>query len=144
MNKEQRIEIMKLPDVEVLARTLYGEARNQKLEGIIAVANVITNRAQYSIKRYGIGITEVCLMKWQFSCWNDTDPNLDKLMGDIVDPTIYKCRVIANISVVSLLVDNTYGATHYHHKSITPYWSESNQMNRLVYIGDHIFYREVI
>ena len=33
-------------DVDVTARTLYGEARGQPLDGIIAVANVIVNRAR--------------------------------------------------------------------------------------------------
>lgn len=143
MNQEQRDKLIELPDTEILARTLYGEARGEIIDGVCAVASVIVNRENHHIKRYGIGIANVCLKRKQFSCWNDDDENLSKLLTTINNPVVGKCRIIAMLAVRGLLVDNTDGATHYHHKSIEPYWISGKGMIHTVDIGDHKFYMEV-
>lgn len=143
MNQEQRDKLIELPDAEILARTLYAEARNQIIEGICGVASAIMNRVDHHLKRYGIGIVNVCLKPKQFSCWNDDDPNLSKILTTINSPVMGKCRIIAMLAVRDLLVDNTDGATHYHHKSIEPYWINGKGMVHTVDIGDHKFYMEV-
>lgn len=61
-------------DIDILARTIYGEARGEPWEGKIAVAWVVRNRAERG-GWWGDTIREVCLKPWQFSCWNETDPN---------------------------------------------------------------------
>lgn len=56
-----------LSDLDVLALTLHHEAGQERLIGLIAVASVIKNRAEWG--KWGPSITDVCLAPWQFSCW---------------------------------------------------------------------------
>ena len=50
----------------IIAKTLYAEARSERVEGIVAVATVIHNRANGNYQK---AIKE-CLKPKQFSCWN--------------------------------------------------------------------------
>jgi len=143
MTPEQRAKIIELPDIEVMARTLFGEARNQGVEGLVAVSNVILRRCDDLKKRYGVGITNVCLRDWQFSCWNDGDPNLPKLLVPPDGSVMYKCRIIAKMATDGLFVDNTDGATHYHHRLIFPWWVQYKGMIFTRQIKDHLFYVEI-
>lgn len=67
------------PDLNVLAQTIWGEARQEGTKGMIAVGNVIKNRAEANKKMFGQGIRGVALKPKQFSCWNEGDPNREKL-----------------------------------------------------------------
>lgn len=67
------------PDLNVLAQTIWGEARQEGTKGMIAVGNVIKNRAEANKKMFGQGIKGVALKPKQFSCWNQGDPNREKL-----------------------------------------------------------------
>jgi N-acetylmuramoyl-L-alanine amidase len=60
-------------DRVTLARTLYGEARGEPTEGQIAVAWVILLSLEGAV-------AQVCLAPWQFSCWNQGDPNRARLL----------------------------------------------------------------
>ena len=67
------------PDLNVLAQTIWGEARQEGTKGMLAVGNVIKNRAEANKKMFGQGIRGVALKPKQFSCWNQGDPNRKKL-----------------------------------------------------------------
>ena len=67
------------PELNVLAQTIWGEARQEGTKGMIAVGNVIKNRAEANKKMFGQGIKGVALKPKQFSCWNEGDPNREKL-----------------------------------------------------------------
>ena len=67
------------PNLSVLAQTIWGEARQEGTKGMIAVGNVIKNRAEANKKMFGQGIKGVALKPKQFSCWNEGDPNREKL-----------------------------------------------------------------
>lgn len=64
--------------MKVVAMTLWGEARGEPVEGKMAVASVIFNRAaimaRQSDKAFGESVIEemqrVCLAPAQFSCWS--------------------------------------------------------------------------
>ena len=75
-------------DLDIVARTLYGEARGEYakmgIASFIAVANVITNRLTNS-KKYGITYADVCLKSRQFSCWNAGDPNRILIQEESLD-----------------------------------------------------------
>ena len=73
------------PDVRILAQTIWGEARNGGPTGMLAVGNVINNRAEdvENSRLFGSGIRGVALKPKQFSCWNEGDPNRDRL-GEIL------------------------------------------------------------
>jgi spore germination cell wall hydrolase CwlJ-like protein len=67
------------PDVSILAQTIWGEARSHGANGMLAVGNVIKNRAEANMKMFGQGIRGVALKPKQFSCWNAGDPNRDRI-----------------------------------------------------------------
>jgi len=67
------------PDVNILAQTMWGEARSHGANGMLAVGNVIKNRAEANMKMFGQGIRGVALKPKQFSCWNEGDPNRDRI-----------------------------------------------------------------
>ena len=67
-------------DLWTFAKTIWAEARGEPLDGQIAVANVILNRARQG-GWWGDDVAGVCCKPKQFSCWNDGDPNRAKLDG---------------------------------------------------------------
>ncbi|MBC8157732.1 MAG: cell wall hydrolase, partial [Alphaproteobacteria bacterium] len=82
---------MKHDELDIMARTVWGEARGEDEIGKIAVAHVIKNRAKHP-KWWGKTIMEVCLKPWQFSCWNKKDPNREKMDAVTTnDPTFKLC-----------------------------------------------------
>ena len=134
--------------LDTLARTLYGEARGEGVEGMEAVAYVIMNRVKLAddniVRWWGGNIKDVCLKPWQFSCWNENDPNLEKLkeLNDNNRTFLTALYVAADVMVkYKDSEDPTNGATHYHTKSISPAWSQG--LIPCAYIGDHVFYNDV-
>ena len=128
---------------EILAKTLYGEARGETLSGMEAVASVIMNRVRHAqrIGKYwwGSTIREVCLKPYQFSCWNIGDANCDLLRRDLSGDILFGiCRRIAERAVKGLLPDNTNGATHYHTHAVHPVWA--HKLVPCADIGNHVFY----
>ena len=66
-------------DIDILARTIYGEARGETDEGKRAVGLCILNRYRSNKWFAGNTIAETCQKPWQFSCWNKKDPNCEKI-----------------------------------------------------------------
>ena len=64
-------------DRDILARTLWGEARGETLAGQIAVAWIIRNRVNDGKDRswWGEGYVGICQKPYQSSFWNKNDPN---------------------------------------------------------------------
>lgn len=65
------------PD-QVMALTIYGEARGEHRAGRIAVGTVILERVDHR-PWDGDNIIDVCLWPYQFSCFLPGDPNRDML-----------------------------------------------------------------
>lgn len=131
-------------EIDIVARTLFGEARGESVLGMIAVAWVIKNRAD-NPGWWGRSVETVCLKPYQFSCWNADDPNAPFLRGNkIIPPREY---MLAREAAVAVLEghepDPTGGATHYYSTSMRkpPKWAASG--TKTVQIGRHIFYRDV-
>lgn len=70
-------------DRDILARTLWGEARGESPVGQIAVAWTIQNRVNDGKAKswWGEGYAGVCQKPYQFSCWSRNDPNYASLSG---------------------------------------------------------------
>jgi N-acetylmuramoyl-L-alanine amidase len=137
-----RRELERSSDAELLARCIWGEARSESIEGKLAVAHVVLNRVKAQ-SYYGRTVKEVMLKPWQFSCFNENDPNLAKILGLKTDnPGLAYCQAVADMALLSHSQDPTGGATHYHTTSIKPSWANSSQMTFLCRIGNHLFYRE--
>ena len=65
-------------DLIVMAKTMWGEARGEGYNGLVAVGWVIQNRCERG-GWFGNTIREVCLKPYQFSCWNNDDCNKAKI-----------------------------------------------------------------
>ena len=134
-------------DIDILARTIYGEARGEPLEGQIAVAWVVRNRATLADHRrqFGIGtLASACQAPWQFSCWNENDPNRQKLFAvDLNDPIFRRCYFAA-LGVVDVdygfAYDPTHGALFYYADTIDPpSWAVGKPY---IQIGHHRFIKD--
>lgn len=100
---------------DVMARTIWGEARNSGYSGMQSVANVIMNRARANKRMWGgSSVSAVCKYPAQFSCWNVGDPNRAKLIAVTKDDKNFKTALeIAAKALSGNLPDITRGATFY-------------------------------
>lgn len=134
-------------EIDILARTIWGEARSEGKTGMEAVANVVQNRVDVAKANggkywWGSDIISVCQKPYQFSCWNRSDPNYKRLIAvDERDIHFATCKRIAARAVIGCLIDHTKGATHYHADYVDPYWAKGEKP--LITISRHIFYRLV-
>ena len=134
-------------EVDIMAKTLFGEARGEGLPGIEAVASVIMNRLKIALQKgdywWGKNIHEICLKPFQFSCWNPKDPNFEKIKKVTKDSPVFQmCKRVAERAMTGFLKDPTNGATHYHTKQSHPAWAR--HLVPVEELGNHIFYRELI
>ena len=126
-------------DVLTMAKTIYGEARGECLEGQYAVGHVIVNRYK---KHNAPTIMGVCLKPMQFSCWNYNDPNRIKLDNMTKNtPALQPFITIAKNVLEGAYADTTFGATHYCTGNVTPKWIQGH--TPCVTIGHHRFYNDV-
>ncbi|WP_349970916.1 cell wall hydrolase [Pseudomonas caspiana] len=138
-------------DRDILARTLWGEARGEGLAGMVAVAWSIRNRVDMDLHNdgkpdwWGEGYTGVCQKAWQFSCWNKNDPNFPFLSGaEPIPPAQFaQARQAAAIVIDGKQPDPTGGATHYYSTTMpkAPDWAANAK--RTLKLGRHIFFRDV-
>lgn len=133
-------------DIDVMARTMWGEARGEGALGMQAVANVIANRAAISEEKgsywWGNGIEGVAKRfrgdQHQFSCWDESDPNYKKIMAlTDNDPTFVMAKRIARGVLSGSYYDNTEGAEHFRVRSASVEWANPAQVTAR--IKNHIF-----
>lgn len=116
----------------VPVQTIIGECANCTDDGMIAVANVIRNRAKYRNQT----VEAVCLAQKQFSCWNDRTWLVGHLKRNrgVIDRAWSAWQASAS-------TDLTGGADLYHAKYVTPNWNW-RKIEPTVIVGKHLFYRE--
>ena len=135
-----KMEITK-KDIEVMARTVWAESRGEIDDGKLAVAHVIRNRAEKG-GWWGNTLEEVCKKPWQFSCWNEGDPNKTKLLSVDAEDEMARDSLWACLAVVQgKHEDPTSGSCHYHTADILPDWAEGK--NPVCWIGNHLFYNDI-
>jgi spore germination cell wall hydrolase CwlJ-like protein len=138
-------------DRDILARTLWGEARGELLAGQIAVAWTIRNRVDMDLHNdgkpdwWGEGYAGVCQKPYQFSCWNRSDPNYAYLSGAKQIPfrEFAQAQIAAGQVIAGKIPDPTGGATHYYATTMpaAPVWAaKAKQTLRL---GRHVFFKDV-
>jgi spore germination cell wall hydrolase CwlJ-like protein len=138
-------------DIDVLARTIWGEARGEGIAGQVAVGWTIRNRVEMDLGKdgrpdwWGEGYEGVCRAPWQFSCWNQNDPNYPYLSGtrDIPNAQYTLAREAAVSVIEGRQPDPTDGATHYYATTMpkAPKWTA--KAVRTCKIGRHIFFKDV-
>ena len=128
-------------EIDLLARTAWGEARGDGRWGMQAVINVVMNRVKAG-RWWGRSVEDVVLKPYQFSCWLESDPNRAKLLAVTTDDEQFKlAEAFAELAIDGKLTDITNGATNYHTKSVKPSWASTGQQTAIW--GNHIFYKGV-
>lgn len=134
-------------DLLVLTQTLWAEARGESDEGMEGVAAVILNR-QRAAWRGARTVADVCLAKWQFSCWNPGDPNRAAIarVTRAPDPAFGRAQAVARRALGlegPPILALPPGVRHYFAVSMRqpPAWAR----NRVPYqqIGRHVFYADI-
>jgi spore germination cell wall hydrolase CwlJ-like protein len=134
---------------QIMALTIYGEARGEKQHGRIAVGSTILERVD---KQTWMGKTNqaVCLMPYQFSCYLPSDPNFEKLMeiAEAWDMAYQQNKALQECyAIASGLIDGTIPrepriaiphATHY--KTLTCRAAWESEMKKVAVIGGHEFF----
>jgi hypothetical protein len=134
---------------DTLARTMHGEARGEGEPGLAAVAHVVLNRVA-ARSWWGRDVVSVCRKPFQFSCWNDDDPNRDLLLRLTATSPGFAlaqdtaARVLAADAEGSRAAhDPTAGATHYYAWRVMapPRWALGR--TPCARIGGHVFFKGV-
>ena len=130
-----------------MALNMYHEAKNQSMLGQLAVGQVVMNRVED--KRFPDNVCDVVteavtykgtdkpvLHKCQFSWYCDgqkDEPDFDS--KEWWDAKEYASIVLS----VTIMLDVTEGATHYHATYVRPAWAKTK--TKTTRIDRHIFYR---
>lgn len=135
-------------DLLVMFRTVWAEARGEGREGALAVACVIRNRATragYAHELLGKegALVRVCEAKWQFSCWNDGDPNKPKMLALQPEDAPDLFDLCQDVLDGAVHVDPTKGADLYYApqgmpNGEPPYWAAT--VKQVAVIGHQIFF----
>lgn len=133
-------------DIDVLARTLYGEARAGRVRVKEAIAAVVMNRVRRAKERggywWGSSVAEVCRRPWQFACWNPGSTARARLEAlDAGNATFRSCLRITRRAIRGALKDPTAGATHYHDRDANPHWARGRAP--AAEIGGRAFYNDI-
>ena len=116
-----------------LATAVYFEARGESVEGQLAVARVVMNRAASG--RYPPDWCSVVKQPWQFSFVRNgqfpaADTNCDAWR---------KAEAVAQLAVANIVPSVEPDVLWYHATYVAPSWG--SRLNRAERIGAHIFYR---
>jgi N-acetylmuramoyl-L-alanine amidase len=155
-------------DVEILARTVFGEARGESLAGMIAVAFTVLHRARIArgwIEQHGTPhphfgdgtIKSACLAPDQYSCWNALTTLQRADLGARLDSAEFQISLYVALGVVNrLLSDALPESTHYYNPqklASFPTWVTGRPAvngkpavkaaRKLGTIGNHIFCGDV-
>jgi len=141
-------ELLETDDFLYLALTMWGEARSHGETGMRAVGHVIVNRAIVGANMWGGSeIRNVATHPYQFSCWNQNDPNRERMLNvhrlvpQSPDGQAWK---LAQAIAVQILTGNsndpTHGATMYHTTEVQPSWSRSSRHRQVANVANHVFY----
>ena len=120
-------------EANCIAVAVYHEARGESLEGQLAVAKVIMNRA--SSGKYPANWCGVVKQPWQFSFVRHGEfPSVD-VSSDAWRKAVGVTRLAVANAVPSVPKDCLW----YHANYVAPRWS--NNLQRVEQIGAHTFYR---
>ena len=153
LTADMRALVEKVNEGQRVAACLYGEARSEPVQGIVAVANVIRNRVRQP-ERFGHSASDVVCAPWQFSMWHPKggERNYQRVLTlmqsfaegkQITDLAARECVGIAQLMLGDYLRDSVKGSTHYLSTKLTerPAWALGHVP--AVQVGGHAFYNDV-
>jgi N-acetylmuramoyl-L-alanine amidase len=116
-----------------LATAVYFEARGETLEGQMAVAQVVMNRAASG--KYPPSWCATIKQPWQFSfVRNGQFPHVDTASAAWA-----RAQGIARLAAANVIPSVGNDVLWYHANYVAPSWG--HRLNRVEQIGAHIFYR---
>ena len=145
-----------LTDLELLTLCMYGEARGEGLDGMLAVGSVAMNRAK-TPSWWGSNLRQVILKPAQFSCFNEDnpltlgnerDPNREMLQRIALDfnwylksfETFKAAYWLSKRILEGMITSNVGNVTHYHAANISPDWAKRKELTFIRQINKHLFY----
>jgi hypothetical protein len=122
-----------------LQKNIYFEARNQPLEGQIAVGLVTYNRV--ADWRYPDTFCGVVYDPYQFS-WTHQGVDKPGFIRNNIDQQSWNTARNVSMMIYNNDVDNYLPSVlHYHADRVNPHWASSEFKRVFTQIGDHIFYQ---
>lgn len=138
IKQEAKSNIIKITksssDLDIIAATIFDEAKGEKTIGRKAVASVIQNRSKW--KKYKNNPVNVCIAKLQFSGWNKGYIKIDLKSKE--HQKIWKeCKEIAKQIIENKFTPITKANHYYNPKLANPKWGKL--MKNVEIIGNHKF-----
>jgi N-acetylmuramoyl-L-alanine amidase len=124
---DKQIAAAEPAELDCLATAVWFESRGEALEGQLAVAQAVVNRARSG--RWGQGICGVISAPRQF--------NFNAAQVKRSTATFTTAMAVARIAVAGLWHDIAEGAHSFHSARLSPGW----RLKRVAKIGNHVFYR---
>jgi len=122
-------------EANCMAVAVYHEARGESVEGQLAVARVIMNRAASG--KYPTTWCGVVKQPWQFSFVN---PHTGYLPGvDEASDAWHKAQGVTRVAIANAVPSLATDVLWYHANYVAPSWGR--HLTRVSQIGAHIFYR---
>ena len=122
-------------NAQCMAIAVYHEARGETLEGQLAVARVIMNRAASG--QYPNSFCGVVKQPWQFSFVN---PRTGVMPGvDQASAAWRKAQGVTRLAMANAVPSLSNDCLWYHADYVAPSWGR--RLQRAQKIGTHIFYR---
>jgi N-acetylmuramoyl-L-alanine amidase len=118
-----------------LATAVYFEARGESVEGQLAVARVVMNRAASG--RYPPSWCAVVKQPYQFSFVNPHTGQFPQ--ADTGSDAWQKAEAVAELAVANVVPSVSPDVLWYHADYVAPSWG--HRLNMVEKIGAHIFYR---
>ena len=118
-----------------LATAVYFEARGESVEGQLAVARVVMNRAASG--RYPPDYCSVMKQPWQFSFVNPRTGQYPSI--DTTSASWARAQGIARLAVANVVPSVDGDVLWYHATYVAPSWGRRLAISQK--IGAHIFYR---
>lgn len=127
-------------EIDLLAGTIFGEARGEPKVGQLAIGLTIQTRVHHP-RWWGGSWREVILCPRQFSCWEDVNAEKIRKARELKTEDWNWCYDSAERVYTENTIDFVGRPTHYHSVRVHPDWSAG--MKRLMTIGNHVFYRDL-
>jgi hypothetical protein len=118
-----------------MAVAVYHEARGESVEGQLAVARVIMNRAASG--KYPASWCGVVKQPWQFSFVNPHSGNMPGV--DQASASWRKAQGITRLAMANAVPSLSTDVLWYHANYVAPSWGR--RLTKVSQIGAHIFYR---
>jgi spore germination cell wall hydrolase CwlJ-like protein len=127
-------------ELQLMAATVWAEARSDGAAGMLAVANVIINRTKQPDK-FAASVGKVVRQPYQFSVWLPGDANRSRLATvDESDPHYLLSLWACLAALTGSQPDITGGAVHFVHVKMKPRPRWTMGLRQTAKVGSHVFF----